>query len=280
MLGMLVYGCNKDNTMDIQGHRGCRGLMPENTIEAFIKACELGVNTLEMDVVISADGQVIVSHEPFFNHEISTSYFGTPITEENEKQFNIYEMLTSTVQRFDVGLKPHPRFPEQLKIKAHKPLLDEVVSAVKKAGFDPYYNIEIKRIKSQDDIFHPNGNSFTKRVIEKIEGLGIENKTTIQSFDHECLEYAHSLNPSLKIVILVEDDNSLEYHLKQISFLPYAYSPDFHLITKELVAACHKKNIKIIPWTVNEISDINKMIELGVDGIISDYPDRVIKIVH
>jgi glycerophosphoryl diester phosphodiesterase len=254
--------------------------MPENTIEAFLKACKLGVTTLEMDVVISADGQVVVSHEPFFNHEISTSYFATPITEENEKKFNIYQMLTSTIQRFDVGIKPHPRFPDQQKIKAHKPLLDEVVDAVKKAGYDPYYNIEIKRVKSQDEIFHPNGFSFTKRVIDKIEGLGIENKTTIQSFDHECLEYSHGLNPAIKTVILVEDDQPLTYHLKQISYTPYAYSPDFHLVTKELIADCHKRSIKVIPWTVNEKADIRKMIELGVDGIISDYPDRVIKIVR
>ena len=278
MIAFTIYGCNNDNDMDIQGHRGCRGLMPENTIEGFLKACELGVTTLEMDVVISADGQIVVSHEPFFNHEISTSYFATPITEKNEKKFNIYQMLTSTIQRFDVGMKPHPRFPDQKKIKTHKPLLDEVVNAVKKAGFQPFYNIEIKRVKSEDDIFHPNGYSFTKRVIDKIEGLGIENKTIIQSFDHECLEYSHGLNPAIKTVILVEDNNSLEYHLKLISHKPYAYSPDFHLVTKELVDECHKKNIKIIPWTVNEKADIHKMVDFGVDGIISDYPDRVVKI--
>lgn len=273
---MTVTSCMNESNLDIQGHRGCRGLMPENTIEGFLKACELGVNTLEMDVVVSIDGQVVVSHEPFFNHEITTSPFEIPITVANEKEFNIYQMTTPTVQKFDVGSKVHPRFPNQAKFKAYKPILSEVVNAVKSAGYNPHYNIEIKRTVDGDGIFHPDALSFTKLVVENVKSLGIAEVTTIQSFDHDCLNYTKMFAKDLKTVILVEDANTLNWHLEKLDHQPFAYSPDFHLVDALLVKACHDKNIKIIPWTVNEVKDIQKMMELGVDGIISDYPDRVI----
>lgn len=271
---------NDYEKIDLQGHRGCRGLLPENTIPAFLKACELGVNTLEMDVVISVDGQVIVSHEPFFNHEISTSPFEIPITAENEMEFKIYDMVTPTVQRFDVGLKPHPRFPDQEKIPAVKPVLREVVKAVREAGHHPFYNIEIKRRKEWDDVLHPNALSFTKLVLKAVKDLEIADSTTIQCFDHECLQYVRELEPDIKTVLLVEDDHDLEWHLNELGFIPYAYSPEHVLVNQDLVDACHEKGMKIIPWTVNEEQDILRMADLGVDGIISDYPDRLIKLLR
>src|SRR5215218_6256489 len=106
---------------DKQGHRGCRGLMPENTIPAMIKALELGVTTLEMDAVITKDKQVILSHEPFFNHEIATQPDGKPIMAAEERNFNIYRMTYFETQQFDVGMKPHPRFLQQQRIPAKKP---------------------------------------------------------------------------------------------------------------------------------------------------------------
>src|SRR5215218_4188115 len=110
---------------DKEGHRGCRGLMPENTIPAMIKALELDVTTLEMDAVITADSEVILSHEPFFNHEITTKKDGTAITDREERSYNIYKMTYAETQTFDVGLKPHSRFPHQLKIAATKPKLSD-----------------------------------------------------------------------------------------------------------------------------------------------------------
>ncbi|HMS68521.1 MAG: glycerophosphodiester phosphodiesterase family protein [Saprospiraceae bacterium] len=273
---MTLTSCMNESNLDIQGHRGCRGLMPENTIEGFLKACELGVNTLEMDVVVSIDGQVVVSHEPFFNHEITTSPFEIPITEANEKEFNIYQMTTPTVQKFDVGSKVHPRFPNQTKLKTYKPILSEVVNAVKNAGYKPHYNIEIKRTVEGDGVFHPDALSFTKLVVENVINLGIAEVTTIQSFDHDCLNYTKMFAKDLKTVMLVEDENTLSWHLDKLDHQPFGYSPDFHLVDSFLVKSCHDKNIKIIPWTVNEVKDIKKMMNLGVDGIISDYPDRVI----
>ena len=170
----------------------------------------------------------------------------------------------------------HPRFPNQIKLKTYKPILSEVVNAVKNAGYKPHYNIEIKRSVEGDGVFHPDALSFTKLVVENVINLGIAEVTTIQSFDHDCLNYTKMFAKDLKTVMLVEDENTLSWHLDKLDHQPYAYSPDFHLVDSLLVKSCHDKNIKIIPWTVNEVKDIQKMKNLGVDGIISDYPDRVI----
>ena len=137
---------------DKQGHRGCRGLMPENTIPAMINALGMPITTLEMDVVITKDKKVILSHEPFFNHEITTTANGSFINEEEEKDFNIYKMTFAETKKFDVGLKPHPRFPQQQKIAVTKPLLSEVFIAIKEAMMTrrkpiPLYNIETKSLK-------------------------------------------------------------------------------------------------------------------------------------
>src|SRR6188474_3759231 len=102
---------------DIQGHRGCRGLMPENTIPAMIKALDLGVTTLEMDVVISKDNKVVVSHEPWFESEITTKPDGSFIKPGEAMQYNIFQMSYDEVLKYDVGMKTHPRFPQQQKMK-------------------------------------------------------------------------------------------------------------------------------------------------------------------
>ena len=133
LLVALIFACHasKKNSsqvlpaFDIEGHRGCRGLMPENTIPAMMKALELGVTTLEMDAVITKDKQVILSHEPFFNHDITTGPDGKYVTEQDERSLNIYKMTYAQTQTYDVGLKPHPRYPNQRRLKATKPVLKE-----------------------------------------------------------------------------------------------------------------------------------------------------------
>ncbi len=267
-------------TIDKQGHRGCRGLMPENTIPAFIKAVDLGVNTLEMDLVITHDNQVIVSHEPFFNHEITTLPNGEYVLESNEKELNIYKMPYSEVIKYDVGLKIHPRFPQQKKIKVHKPLFSEVIDSVeiyskanKKQAL--YYNIETKTTPQTDGIFHTEPKEFVDLMMSVIFEKKIENRVIIQSFDIRTLQYLHQRHPEIKTALLVEDFDNKEF-LKQIEdlgFIPTIYSPNEKLVTPKLVKECKSRNVKLIPWTVNNLPSINKLTKMGVDGIISDYPN-------
>lgn len=265
---------------DFEGHRGCRGIMPENTIAGFIKAINLGVTTLEMDVVITQDSEVVVSHEPFFNHEISTGPNEQLITEAIEKQLNIYKMDYATVKLYDVGLKPHPRFPKQEKKPAQKPLLREVIDSVEnyiqKKGLLPVqYNIETKTKPSTDNIYHPNPSVFVNTLLQVITSKHIEQRTIIQSFDIRTLQLVHKEMPALKTAYLFEDllAPSLEKRLAQLGFIPSIYSPSYEFVTKHLVNDCHKKGMKLIPWTVNDVPKMKRLIALGVDGLISDYPN-------
>ncbi|MDF1696215.1 MAG: glycerophosphodiester phosphodiesterase family protein [Saprospiraceae bacterium] len=270
-------------SLDIQGHRGCRGLRPENTIPAFIRAIDIGVTTLELDVVVNKHHDVIISHEPFFNHEISTGPNNELIDTSNEKDFNMFPMTMQEIQQFDVGKKPHERFPNQKKVAAIKPTLDEMVKQVELYVFEneyplPLYNIEIKRNKKHDGIFHPEMTVFADVVCNKVVELGIDERSTIQCFDVETLQYVHKKYPELKLVYLIQNTLPFEKNISNLGFQPFVYSPYFKLVTEDLVNYCRKNNIKLIPWTVNSESDIISMIDIGVDGIISDYPDRVVEL--
>ncbi len=275
---------NMNANIDIQGHRGCRGLRPENTIIAFKKAIEMGANTMELDVVANKFNDVIVSHEPFFNHEISTGPNGEEITEENEKDFNMYEMTVEEIQSYDVGMKAHPRFPDQKKMPAIKPTLKEMVVAVdafaKEEGYDlPDYNIEVKRVKTNDNIFHPEVETFAEAVCQDVISLDIVERATVQSFDMETLQYIHKKYPNIKLILLIQDMEPFERNIAKLGFKPWGYSPYFKLVSEDLIKYGQKEDIKITPWTVNEEEDILNMMKLGVDGIISDYPDRVVELV-
>lgn len=265
---------------DKEGHRGCRGIMPENTIPAMLKAIDLGVTTLEMDAVITKDKQVILSHEPFFNHDITTKPDGSYVTQAEEKSLNIYEMTYDDVQRYDVGMKPNPRFPQQQKLKATKPLLSDVIDSVEaycKAKHIPpvFYNIETKTNPATDNKYHPEPKEFVDLLLAVIFSKKIDDRVIIQSFDFRTLQYLHDRYPAIKTSMLVEgtDKRPLQQQLQSLGFTPTIYSPEYHMVTKELIEQCHQQNLKIIPWTVNDAATIQQLKSLGVDGIITDYPN-------
>lgn len=265
---------------DKQGHRGCRGLMPENTIPAMLHALGMNITTLEMDIVFTKDGKAILSHEPFFNHEITTKPDGTFIDEKEEKNYNIYKMNYEEVKKYDVGMKPHPRFPQQEKMKAIKPLLSDVFAAVKNDMMTrrrpyPFFNIETKTTPVTDNIFHPAPTEFVEQLMKVIMDNQMEDYVIIQSFDFRTLQYLHQHYPSIKTAMLIEDfdKRSLEEQLKALGFSPNIYSPAFELVNESLIQQCHQQNIQVIPWTVNDKANIGRLKKMGVDGIITDYPN-------
>jgi glycerophosphoryl diester phosphodiesterase len=267
---------------DWQGHRGCRGLLPENSIPAFLKALDLGVTTLEMDLAVSADSQLILSHEPWLNGDICTKSDGSAIKKDESEELLLIKMTAEEIKKCDCGSKGNPRFKEQQPMKTYKPTLEEVVNEVKKYCAEknrplPFFNIEIKSQPDYDMKKTPSVFAFSKRVVEDIKKLGIKEKTFIQSFDIRALENVKKLDPSVKLVFLVENILGVKKNLKKLTFKPDVYSPFFKLINKKGVNFCHKKGIKVVPWTVNEPSDLQSVINLGVDGIISDYPNRIIR---
>ncbi len=268
------------DSFDKQGHRGCRGLMPENTWPAMKLALDLGVTTLEMDVVFTKNKEAVLSHDPWFGHEITTKPDGTYIGEREERKFNIYWMTYDDVKTFDVGMKPHPRFPQQQKMKAVKPMLKDIIDSVKqyiqsgKRPF-PYFNIETKCTPMGDKVFHPEPAEFVDLLMDVIKDKAIEDYVVIQSFDFRTLQYLHQHYPRMKTAMLIEGDDKrgLPKQMEALGFKPTIYSPAFELVDKDLVKNCHRQQIKVIPWTVNDKDEIARLKKMGVDGIISDFPD-------
>jgi glycerophosphoryl diester phosphodiesterase len=268
-------------SFDWQGHRGARGLLPENSIPAFIKALEYpAITTLELDVVVSSDSQLIVSHEPWFSAEICSHPNGLPVTEEEEKQLNILRMTAAEIRRYDCGKRGHPRFPEQKAMPVHKPTLAEVVSAVDSAAIAmgrplPRYNIEIKSKAEWDGVYTPPPSEFAQLVISQIRQLRIDKRVCVQSFDERPLREVNREASHLTISQLVENYGGVKFNLEKLGFTPQVYSPHYGLITAETVKVLHDSGIRVIPWTVNTTPEMEQLIEWGVDGIITDYPDRI-----
>jgi len=261
-----------------QGHRGARGLMPENTVRGMLTALDLGATTIGMNVVISKDNQVVLSHEPYFNNEISLTHDGKSISLKNQKLFNMYKMNYDEIKTFDVGSKLHKRFPGQQKFKAYKPLLSEVIDSVEAYVKlhklpKPNYAIEIKTIRKGDLEFHPEPAEFSQLVMDVVTDKKMIKRSTIQSFDIRCLQYVHEKYPKVKTALMIDEKEDFENNIKDLGFSPTVYSPYSVLVGKGLVDRCHAAGIKIIPWTVNSVKDMNYMIGLGVDGIITDFPN-------
>lgn len=264
---------------DFEAHRGFRGMMPENTVGSMLYALGNGVTTLEMDVVFSKDKQILLSHEPFFNHEITTKPDGSFIDVTKEKNYNIYKMNYDEVKTYDVGLKPHPKFPEQIKVAAVKPLLSDVFAAVKSYMLTakrpmPFFNIETKTDPATDNTYHPAPAEFVSKLMKEIDAADLLEQVIIQSFDFRTLKIVHKDYPGVYTAMLVEksDNRSFRKQLDDLGFTPTIYSPEFDLVTENLVKECHEKGIRVIPWTVNKTSDITRLKKLGVDGYISDFP--------
>lgn len=171
---------------------------------------------------------------------------GTTITPEEAMKFNIYKMTYAETQQFDCGLKPHPRFPDQQKFKATKPLLRTVIAAAEDhiksyTSYEVDYNIEIKSIKGEEGKFQPSIQKFSELVHEVIDQYLPRDRVVIQSFDFRVLQYWHKKYPNVRLAALVENTNSAEANLKALGFTPAVYSPDFVLLKSQAVVTALKK---------------------------------------
>lgn len=278
--GNKVLAQNNSNLhqLDLQGHRGCRGLLPENTIPAMLKAIDLGVTTLEMDVVISGDKQVVLSHDPYFNEFIITTPQGKHLSKQEAGSLLLYRMDYDSIRRYDVGLKPHPLFPRQQKIAVFKPLLKTLIDSTeayaRKRGRSIRYNIEIKSEAGFDEIRHPAPDVYADLLLGVLREKHILDRTTIQSFDVRPLQYLHRHEPGIALSYLVENTaEPLRAQVDKLGFVPQLYSPHFKMLTAPMVEEAHQKGMQVIPWTVNTVADMRILLDMGVDGLISDYPD-------
>ena len=285
VLMLMILPCLQSyaQRFDQQGNRGARGLMPENTIAGMLRALDLGVTTLGMNVVISKDQKVVLSHEPYFNHEISLTPKGKPVSLKEEKAYNMYKMDYEDIKKFDIGSKVHARFPGQQKFAAHKPLLSEVIDSVEAYVKlhklpKPNYGIEIKTIRKGDLEFHPKPAEFSQLVMDVVNAKKIGKRTIIQAFDVRSLQYVHEHYPKMQTALMIDEKEDFENNIKDLGFSPTVYSPYSVLVGKGLVDRCHAAGIKIIPWTVNTPKEMQYMVGLGVDGIITDFPNMFMRV--
>ncbi|KAI9463099.1 hypothetical protein F5148DRAFT_1286230 [Russula earlei] len=280
--GLLFIACSfytlAQDVFDKQGHRGCRGLLPENSIPAMQKAVDLGV-TLEMDISFSRDGIAIVSHDQSIPPAIALKPNGDTISKKEAQSLFLYQMVYDTIRRYIFGQKYYPSFPNQQKVRTYIPKLEEVIDSAEAWAQRyhkplPHYNIETKTTRAGDYILHPPPGQFVELLMKIVKGKHIGSRTIIQSFDVRTLQVLHAKYPYMVTSLLVEG-RELKDNLALLGFTPSIYSPDYRLVNEALVNECHAAGIKIIPWTVNSGKDITQLKEWGVDGIISDYPDQL-----
>ncbi|SEO35708.1 glycerophosphoryl diester phosphodiesterase [Mucilaginibacter gossypiicola] len=262
-----------------EAHRGGRGLRPENTILAMKNAIDLGVvTTLEMDTHITADGQVVLSHDEYINPLFSLTPDGKEISKEEAKNLILYKMKYEDLKKYDVGSKPYSKFPRQQKIKTYMPLLSELIDSVqhyikvnhKKPVF---YNIETKCSPEGDGIYNPSPEEFAERLMAVLVKEKILPYVVIQSFDKRTLQIIHKKYPDVRTSYLIENKKTFEDNMADLGFTPFIYSPDYKLVNADLVKKCHDAKIKVLPWTVNTKAEIEQLKSLSVDGVITDYPD-------
>lgn len=251
-------------------------MLPENSLPAFKKSVELGVTTLELDLAISKDKKVVVSHEPFISRTYCLDSLGKEIPKEDDKKYNLYQMTFNEIKTFDCGTKPHPRFPDQQHLKTYKPLLEEVIRLSDALNPKIRYNIEIKASPDYDNIFTPEPKEYVQLVLGVVNKFGIADRCNLQSFDIRILNEIKKQDPNIIIALLVDGSESIDDKLKKLDFKPEIISPTFQLLDINLVKMYQAEGFKIIPWTVNETQDMQQMMAMSVDGIITDFPDKLI----
>lgn len=261
------------------GHRGTRGLMPENTIPAMIKGIENSCNTIEFDVHITKDGQVVVYHDASFNPAYTTKPDGTEIPLETRKEYTFYKMNYSDIRPFVIGEKTYAEFPDQQRMKSYAPLLSELIDSVeaytRSHHLPPvFYLLEIKSSEKTDGIDQPAPEEYIEKLmaVKQLKPLG--KRLIIQSFDVRPLQVLNRRFPKIALGFLTGDKAPAAQQLEKLGFKPQFYNPHYSLVTKEVVDLCHTKNIQIVPWTVQEAAEMKALKALNVDGIITDYPNR------
>lgn len=281
-VAMLSISCG-EKKIDLQAHRGGAGLMPENTVSAMKKAIDLGIRTLEFDLHLSGDGQVVVSHDSYFHPRYSTRPDGTLIMADDPKEY-LYTMPYDSILKYDVGLRFVERWPSQEKVAEVKPLAADLIAFCEEyaagKGFKPGYNIEIKsRTGEGEGTLWSGYEEFCDKCMEVLLDAKLGKRLIVQTFDVRALEYLHQHYPGTILSYLTEGETDIETILPQISFKPEWWSPNYQVVTPENVAYCHKRGIKVVPWTVDDPAEIQRMVDCGVDAIISNYPDRLLEVV-
>jgi glycerophosphoryl diester phosphodiesterase len=263
---------------EIQAHRGARSFFPENTLQAFCKAADLGVRVVELDLVVSKDHNIVVSHDPWLAAPLCSDPLGHPLSPEDRLHYRMYDMTYSDIAQYGCGL-PHPSFPLQQPIASSKPLLSSLFTEVdaymasEGMKWQLIYNLEIKSWPDKDWIFHPAPDLYAALVLRMVENAGLSDRVRIQSFDYRVVREAWKLNSQLCYGLLIDDMENMERFLPALGFKPRYVNPHVSLVDDKLTEYLHAQDIRMIPWTVNRKEEMLAMKHIGATGIITDFPE-------
>ena len=286
LVTIFLVNCTRPvRTLDLQGHRGARGLFPENSLLGFEKTLEFSeVSTLELDLCVTADGELIISHEPWLNEQICA------ITDSSREgnAYSLYKMTYDSILQFDCGTMGHPNFPKQQQTSTNKPLFKELFAMIDEKGLRwPNFNIEIKSHRKGDYIYHPGPKKFAVLVVDALNELNeaypradLLNKVSIQSFDLRALREVRMTALPVRLSLITDKTADPAKEMDALGFPVDIYSPSYELVTPELISWCHFRQIDVIPWTINDLEEMQTLVDMGVDGIISDYPNKFKALVY
>ena len=252
----------------IFGHRGCRGVYPENTIEGFKKAIEFGVDGIELDVVVNKNQELVISHESY----IDTSYCLT--NKIDNESLNIYKMNISEIQDIDCGSKFVKEFPNQLKVKEKKPTYKEF----KKELID-YQGDILFEIKCDYDLvneYFPDYEKYAKIIFEETRFSRHFDNIYFMSFDYRILNELFKIMPNSKYIYL-SSNKEYEKQMKLLNFEPFGVGIDFNIISQKIIDLVHNKKQVIYGWTINDEENSKSLTSMGLDGVITDYPNIIKK---
>jgi glycerophosphoryl diester phosphodiesterase len=243
----------------VHAHRGARAMRPENTLAAFEYSIGLGVDVLELDMAVTKDNVIVVSHDPMLH---------PPVCQGPQAMAVIHELTLQQVKEWECGVG-NPKFPKQWKIPGTRvPTLEEVFTLA--ASSNVQFNIETKIFADHPELT-PSPEDFSKMVLDVVRKHHMESRVILQSFDFRTLHAMHKLDPKIRLSALYEGQPK--------DFVEIAHeagatiiSPMYPLVTKEQVKKAHEAGIQVVPWTANDPADWDKLIDAKVDAIISDDP--------
>lgn len=298
-LGALVAGPAPG--FDLEGHRGTRGLAPENTLAAFRRALQIGVTTIETDMAVTKDGVIVISHDPFLNPDLVRGPDGRWLAAPGPP---IHALTLADLRRYELGrMDPSSKyarqFPEQQPVDGERfPQLTELFDLVKSNAKPVRLNIETK-ITPTSGADTPDPAQFAALVVAAVQAAHMSDRVTVQSFDWRTLLEVKRLTPDIETSCLTiqtatmdtvkaDDGGASPWHAGLAlsahgGSLPAlvkaagcgAWSMFWRDLNPQDLAAAHALGLKVLPWTVNDRADMSRLIDLGADGVITDYPDRL-----
>lgn len=262
VMALAAYGQTR---IPVHAHRGARVERPENTIPAFERAMEVGSDMIELDTAVTKDNVVVVSHDPIVNRKLCAG---------PEGEARIRFLTLDEVKKFDCGSKANAEFPRQKAVPGSMvPTLDEALALLKKGKSG--YNIEVKCDPKKPDLY-PDPASYAKLVVDAIRRHKAEKRVQVQSFDFRIVIEVKKIAPELRLCALYGGmPKDLVEISKEAGGVKYV-APHYMLVTKGNVDAAHAAGLKVVPWTVNTVEGWDKMVEAGVDEIITDDPEALI----